>query len=74
MYNKILMYLTYITKKNHLQEVTTVFRSYETGLREATIYPKVRRQQSFVRVKYSITDSKQMKSEMEFLNVIFLGF
>ncbi len=47
MYNKIVMYLTYIAKKNHLQEVTTVFRSYETGLREATIYPKVRHQQSY---------------------------
>ena len=25
-----------------LEEVTAVFRSFETGLREATIYPKVR--------------------------------
>ena len=30
-----------LTEKE-MEVVTTVFRSYETGLREATIYPKVR--------------------------------
>ena len=29
--------------EQELEVVTTVFRNYETGLREATIYPKVRR-------------------------------
>ena len=28
--------------EQELEVVTTVFRNYETGLREATIYPKVR--------------------------------
>ena len=28
--------------EQELEEVTTVFRSFETGLREATIYPKVK--------------------------------
>ena len=28
--------------ERELEVVMTVFRSYETGLREATIYPKVR--------------------------------
>ena len=30
--------------QKELHEVTRVFRSFETGLREATILPKVRRQ------------------------------
>ena len=28
--------------EQELEVVTTVFRNYETGLREATIYPKVK--------------------------------
>jgi len=28
--------------KNELERITEVFKIYETGLREATIYPKVR--------------------------------
>ena len=29
--------------KNELDRITEVFKIYETGLREATIYPKVKR-------------------------------
>ena len=34
--------------EQELEVVTTVFRNYETGLREATIYPKVRREAPYV--------------------------
>ena len=32
----------YQLSRNELERVTEVFKMYETGLREATIYPKVR--------------------------------
>ena len=33
--------------KDELDRVTEVFKMYETGLREATIYPKVRTRQLY---------------------------
>ena len=39
--------------KNELDRITEVFKIYETGLREATIYPKVN-SKSFSEILYSL--------------------
>ncbi len=40
--------------KNELERITEVFKIYETGLREATIYPKVRLSFYIKKLKLSI--------------------
>ena len=41
-----------LTEKE-LDVITTVFRSYETGLREATIHPKVGKLSSFINIGFT---------------------
>ena len=50
--------------KDELDRVTEVFKMYETGLREATIYPKVR--------EYESTEWQNSSFRSFVLEIIFL--